>query len=170
MAQLRRHHGLRVWFDEFELSVGQSLMKSINNGLANSSYGIVILSPTFLSKKWPQKELAALVALEEAERGRILPVWHELKAEDLKQSLPTLADIVAVQSSAGLPSIVRELLKAINLPFVGNGITGVGGGPTGRLRLFQVGDSMQGDYDWAGHEWAGHIEGSLKTRESVDGP
>ena len=165
IAELLRRHGLRVWFDEFELSVGRSLTKSINYGLANSSYGIVILSPRFLAKKWPQKELAALVALEETETGRILPVWHELGAEELKQCLPMLADIVAVQSSGGVPFVVRELLRAVNLPFIGKGITGAWAGPTGRLRLFDVGETLQGDYDWAGHQWAGHLEGSLESHE-----
>jgi hypothetical protein len=45
--------GYRIWFDEFELKVGDSLRQSIDRGLANSRFGIVILSRAFFAKNWP---------------------------------------------------------------------------------------------------------------------
>ena len=36
-----------VWYDEFSLTVGESLTKSINKGIKNSLCGIVVLSPHF---------------------------------------------------------------------------------------------------------------------------
>jgi hypothetical protein len=47
-------------FDEFTLSVGDRLRRSIDRGLANCRYGIVILSPMFFGKEWPQRELDGL--------------------------------------------------------------------------------------------------------------
>jgi len=35
--------GLKVWYDEFTLKVGDSLRRSIDYGLSQSRYGIVIL-------------------------------------------------------------------------------------------------------------------------------
>jgi TIR domain len=49
--------GLKVWFDEFTLKVGDSLRRSIDRGLAASRFGIVVISPDFLRKEWPQREL-----------------------------------------------------------------------------------------------------------------
>jgi hypothetical protein len=170
LADGLRRHGLSVWFDEFELRVGDSLAQSINQGLANSSYGVVILSPSFLVKKWTQKELSALVSVDDMERRRILPVWHNIGASELKKAMPLLADIVAVQTTIGIPRVVRELLRAINLPIIGQSITGLWTGTTGRLRLFEVDDTFQGDYDWNGHEWAGHIEGSMELPSGLDAP
>ena len=40
--------GLTIWYDEFSLKVGDSLRKSIDNGLSKSVCGIVILSKDFL--------------------------------------------------------------------------------------------------------------------------
>ncbi len=40
--------GLKVWFDEYELTVGDSLRRSIDQGLAQSRFGVVILKRTFL--------------------------------------------------------------------------------------------------------------------------
>ena len=47
--------GLRVWFDEFELTLGDSLSTAINHGLAQSEYGIVVLSTNFFNKKMDSK-------------------------------------------------------------------------------------------------------------------
>jgi hypothetical protein len=47
--------GLEVWYDEFELKIGMSLRRSIDVGLSNSKFGIVILSELFFKKEWPKK-------------------------------------------------------------------------------------------------------------------
>ena len=60
--------GLRVWYDEMTLSLGDSLRRKIDEGLANSRYGLVILSPSFFAKEWPQKELDGLVGVRTARR------------------------------------------------------------------------------------------------------
>src|ERR1051326_4003373 len=56
--------GLRVWYDEFSLAVGDPLPRSIDKGLANSTFGIVVISHSFLAKEWPRKELDALIERE----------------------------------------------------------------------------------------------------------
>ena len=60
LAERLRHEGLRVWYDDFTLTVGDSLRRSIDRGLARSRYGVVVISPNFLRKEWPQKELDGL--------------------------------------------------------------------------------------------------------------
>ena len=52
-----------MWFDKFILRVGDSLRRSIDYGLANSKFGIVVLSRSFFLKEYPQRELDGLVAL-----------------------------------------------------------------------------------------------------------
>lgn len=105
--------GLKVWFDEQELRVGDSLRRSIDRGLARSRFGIVVISPSFLAKHWPQKELDGLVAREEDGSKVILPVWHEITAPEVRQSSPTLADRLAVSSARGAEEVARELLRVI---------------------------------------------------------
>jgi TIR domain len=51
-----------VWFDESELRVGDSLRTKIDEGLSLCRYGVVIISPSFLSKRWPKRELDGLVS------------------------------------------------------------------------------------------------------------
>jgi hypothetical protein len=152
--------GLSVWFDEFALTAGDSLSRSIDYGLSNSKYGIVIVSPRFLEKKWPQRELAALFAKED--QGKvIIPVWHDVTEELVRSHSPVLADRFALKSTMSVEELVRELLRAMNLPFGRSDAVGMWFGPTGRLRLFRVGRLIEGDYDWNGHDWHAHLRGRL---------
>jgi len=113
LAKRLQEQWLRVWFDELTLTIGDSLRRSIDRGLAQSRYGIVVISPDFLQKEWPQKELDGLVAREIEGVKVILPVWHNIGASDIRAYSPTLADRLAVSSSAGLDRVVDQLLKAI---------------------------------------------------------
>ena len=95
-ALTRMHY--RVWYDEFELRVGDSLRKSIDKGLVNSRFGIVVLSPAFFAKNWPQYELNGLTAREMDGHKVILPIWHGVDREDVLAYSPTLADKIALST------------------------------------------------------------------------
>lgn len=105
--------GLKVWYDEFTLTLGDSLRRSIDQGLANSRFGIVVLSQSFFSKEWPQRELDGLVAKEISSGKLILPIWHNVSKEDVAAFSPILADRVAVSSDKGMEHIIKEILAAI---------------------------------------------------------
>jgi formylglycine-generating enzyme required for sulfatase activity len=113
LAKALEEKGLRVWYDEFTLTLGDSLRRSIDRGLAQSRYGVVILSPHFFAKEWPQKELDGLAAREAPGEKVILPVWHNITAERVREHSPTLADRVAVSSDRGIEHVVSELLRVI---------------------------------------------------------
>ena len=159
LAEALQNAGLKVWYDEFELVAGSSLRKSIDEGLANSRFGIVVLSPDFFAKSWAQRELAGLIPL--AETNALVPIWHNISASELHQHSPLLADLVAIRTSDGMEHTVKELLRATNIVFSGSGITGSWFGPTGRLRLFEVGELIEGDYDWNGYDWKAHLRGHI---------
>jgi hypothetical protein len=113
LADALSAHGVRVWYDDFTLMVGDSLRKAIDRGLAQSRFGIVILSEAFFQKHWPQLELDGLVARESLGVKVILPVWHGVEALQIRQHSPTLADRVAVSSSRGLNHVVTQLMQVI---------------------------------------------------------
>jgi len=115
LAEGLQRCGLRVWFDEFTLTVGDSLRRSIDRGLARSRFGVVVVSRDFLRKEWPQKELDGLVARESDGMKVILPVWHGITADEIRTYSPTLADRLAASSDKGLDHVVRELVRAIRL-------------------------------------------------------
>lgn len=115
LAEELVENGLRVWFDECSLSPGDSLRYSIDKGLANSKFAIVVFSDSFFSKKWPNWELNGLVQRHlEADYPLIIPIWHGVNADDVKSYSPSLADIVAIQSSFGISEIALKVYRTIN--------------------------------------------------------
>jgi hypothetical protein len=87
--------GVMVWFDAFELGIGDSLRRKIDQGLAGSTFGVVILSPAFFAKDWPQYELDGLVTRSVAGQQSILPIWHNITRDEVMAQSPSLADKLA---------------------------------------------------------------------------
>ncbi len=87
LADRLRHYGARVWFDEFELRPGDSMVAKIDRGLAESDHGVLILSPAFLGKPWPEYERQGLTARDVGAGGEMLiPVWHGVTVVPLRPS------------------------------------------------------------------------------------
>ena len=85
-----------VWYDEFSLKPGDSISRSIDKGIAGSRFGLVVISPAFLSKRWTEHELRGLVSREISEDAVIIPVWHGVKRRDVLEFSPSLADKWAI--------------------------------------------------------------------------
>ena len=90
---------IAVWYDEFELRLGDSLRRSIDNGLRNSTYGIVVLSESFFNKEWPQRELDGLFAREVNGAKVILPLWHKISKNEVMNYSPLIADMLAINTT-----------------------------------------------------------------------
>ena len=114
LAEALRQRGLTVWYDEYVLRLGDSLREVIERGLASSRFGVVILSPSFFAKEWPQRELNALLARETTKRSKVLlPVWHNLTLEEVTARSPILADRLAVSSAKGILFIVEQIVQVL---------------------------------------------------------
>jgi len=106
--------GYRIWYKEFNLKVGDSLRQTIDKGLTNSKFGIVVLSQAFFQKKWPQYELDGLLARETQSDKVILPVWYGISRDDILAYSPTLADKVAVETNnKSIEQIADALSKVL---------------------------------------------------------
>lgn len=105
--------GFRVWLDECQLTIGDSLRRSIDKGLSDSKFGVVILSHSFFAKEWPNRELDGLISREDEAGKVVLPVWHEISASDIVKYSPILASKIAVSTNRGLPVVAKSILEAI---------------------------------------------------------
>ena len=107
--------GYKVWYDEFTLKIGDSLRRSIDNGLKNSRYGIVIFSSAFFAKNWTQYEVDGLVTREMEGRKVILPIWHMVSKNQVQNFSPSLADKKAINSSLStIDEIVAQLAEVLD--------------------------------------------------------
>jgi hypothetical protein len=99
LAAALRQRGLSVWFDSFALRIGDSLRRKIDAGIARSRFGIVVLSPSFFTKGWPQYELDGLVTMAVSGKQVLLPLWHGVSKDEVVKQSPSLADKVALRTS-----------------------------------------------------------------------
>lgn len=115
LADLLRSKGLRIWFDEFALQIGDNLRRKIDSGLADSRFGVVVLSPAFFANEWPQYELDGLVTRDMEESQIILPIWHNITKEEIIQRSPSLATRVARSTATHtLKEIADEIASVVS--------------------------------------------------------
>jgi hypothetical protein len=105
--------GFNVWYDKFQLRVGDRLLERINDGLNNSRYGLLLISPAFLSKAWPRYETDALVRDWIGGQKVLLPIWHEVDEATVREHQPGLAGVFALSTADGIPALAIELAKSM---------------------------------------------------------
>lgn len=115
LAETLQQLGIKVWYDEFSLRVGDSLRRKIDSGLKNSRYGTVVLSEAFIKKDWTQYELDGLVAREMNGHKMILPIWHKISKTDVINYSPNLADKVALNTSINTIQEIADQLADVIL-------------------------------------------------------
>jgi len=100
--------GAEVWFDEWEIRVGDSIVQKIDHALGRVSHLVVLLSRISVERPWVQKELSSALMLQLSEKGiRVLP----LRLDDCTVP-PILADIKYADARTGMTRAVVEL-KAV---------------------------------------------------------
>lgn len=120
LARALRRTGLNVWFDEYTLRPGDSIRQRIEEGLRTCKFGLVIISHNFFAKRWTQTELDGLFVRHHlGDRKIIIPLWHNVHAEQVAAHYPTLAGILAIPTHLPMNTIVKRILGEVgraNLP------------------------------------------------------
>lgn len=96
LTELLSRYGLDVWYDEFELRIGRSISRSIDKGILNSNYGLIVLSESFFNKNWTEYELKSLNSFEIESGDILLPIWKNVNVNDVRNFSPYLADKFAL--------------------------------------------------------------------------
>jgi hypothetical protein len=108
--------GLSVWYDEFEMKIGDSLRRKIDKGLANSKFGVVVLSRAFILKGWTNYELDGIITKAISGEQIILPIWHNITKKEVIDFSPSLADKLARNTSTNtideIADEIRDVIKS----------------------------------------------------------
>lgn len=114
LANALINEGLNVWYDEMTLRIGDSLRQKIDKGLANSRVGLVVLSPSFISKGWTNYELDGIVTRTVSGEQVLLPIWHNITKQQVVDYSPSLADKVARSTATHtINEIAAEIAELI---------------------------------------------------------
>ena len=106
--------GVKVWYDEFEMKIGDSLRRKIDKGLANSRFGIVVISKDFIKKGWTNYELDGIITKAVSGEQIILPIWHNITKKEVIDFSPSLADKLARNTAINtVDEIASEISELI---------------------------------------------------------
>ena len=64
--------GIQVWFDQWEILPGDSIVQKVQDGIASAGFLLVILSPASVKSSWVQEEVGSILVENLAHRGAIL--------------------------------------------------------------------------------------------------
>jgi hypothetical protein len=111
-----------VWFDQDAIRLGENIAYKLPEGIRSSDYAVVVLSRSYITKKWTQEEFMHLIALETADKKIILPIWHGITEEEVRNFYPALAlrskipydlpmsaIVVAIETGTGTAQKAREV-------------------------------------------------------------
>lgn len=106
--------GLDVWMDEAQLKIGSSLRRSIDLGISQSRFAVVVLSPAYITKGWTNYELDGVVTRQVGGKQVVLPVWHGLTHSEVATFSPSLADRLARDTSTtSIVDIADEIASVV---------------------------------------------------------
>lgn len=114
LATMLTSMGLKIWYDELSIQVGDRISQKIDEGLRLSDFGVVVLSESFFQKSWPSSELSALESKAmNTGKTTILPIWYKISKDDIAKFSAILADTAAIPADSGLGEVASRLVSRI---------------------------------------------------------
>ena len=78
LGKLLSENGIKVWIDEAEIKVGDSLLRKISQGIKDMEFLGVVLTPNSISSNWVQKELEIATTMEIQDRKvKVIPILYK---------------------------------------------------------------------------------------------
>lgn len=107
---------LKVFEDVKVFKIGQSQTSMMNMGILNSRFVVVFLSPNFIKSGWSEYEFKSFLNREINEKKIIiLPIWHNVSYEDVRDYNPYLVDKFALDTRKySLDEIVDSIYQAVH--------------------------------------------------------
>jgi hypothetical protein len=92
--------GVNIFYDKENLEWGDNWKNRILNGTKNAEFAIIVISSNFFDREWTERELNEFLNRQNRNGQKlILPILHNITAEQLKEKYPSVADIQAISSS-----------------------------------------------------------------------
>jgi len=114
LAKLLKAKNIAVWYDHGKLRIGDSFLRQIEDGLENSDFFLLLLSPDYFKKPWTEFERG--VALVRGGKKRILPVYlRHYKPNELQKIAPSIVDTTGIEadkhSMDEIATMISNLIK-----------------------------------------------------------
>ncbi|MDE7243035.1 MAG: DUF1883 domain-containing protein [Oscillospiraceae bacterium] len=90
LAHYLTQKGVPAGFEEFEIKDG-GWIESLDKGLSNCRYGIVIISRNMILKRWKAYEWESAAAKITSGLKPVFPVWHNVNQEEIAEYSKSLS-------------------------------------------------------------------------------
>jgi hypothetical protein len=112
-----QNSAISYWLDEIEIGWGHTIIRKVGEGLISSKFVLVLLTNTFLEKKWTQIELETALTTE-VNTGElvVLPVMVAME-EDVFRRFPLMRSKLFLRWDIGCVTIANRLLKLLDREF-----------------------------------------------------
>jgi len=103
--------GFKVWYDKFEIKIGESLRREIDKGIENSRYAIVVASHNYFNKNWAQAEFNALMKRHIGNRIHIIPLYYKISANEVEDKSALFSDLLGLNTEGYTFKDIALILK-----------------------------------------------------------
>lgn len=112
LSKILKEHNISIFYDKDSIDWGGSIPTKIDKGILHSKICLLVISPNFIRKKWPQREKDAFMMLDDK---KILPIWHKVSKDEVQNFSPTLAALNAINTADNtLEEIAIKLRRALD--------------------------------------------------------
>lgn len=119
IAKGLRARGIEVWFDDWEIGIGDSLRQRMEEGLGDCTHFLVLLTPTSITRPWVAEEIDAGLMRAVEGSARFLGVRHELELDALSPFLRTRKTPSLGEGEAGIDELADDILGVRSKPPLG---------------------------------------------------
>lgn len=101
--------GIETFFDEWDITAGESVRARIDEGLAASTHVVVLLTDRSLAKPWVNAEIDAAFVRKVAGQGRLIPLRFQLPAHRLPPLLAPLRSPEIVDYTRDIHTLIEDI-------------------------------------------------------------
>jgi len=115
LYDLLKDAGVKVWFSEEDLGLGEPMMRAIDKGLAKSRIGLVLVTPAMLERlpkeSVADKELSTLLA-----NNQLIPIVHNTSYKALRNVSPMLASRTGLDTSEdSMEAVAKKIAELVDI-------------------------------------------------------
>ena len=119
LANALQLNGVDTWWAGWSIGAGDSLLQKIDEGLADCTHFLVLLTPTSITKPWVNQEMDAGLVRKLNEETRFVAVRSGLPASALPPLLKGMLSPSIDDFDAGVPQLVNDIHGVSRKPSLG---------------------------------------------------
>jgi len=120
IAEYLMANGIQVWFDEWEITAGDSLRRKMDEGLERCTHFVALLTETSLTKAWVNEEIDAGFVQRVERKSKFIPLRMGLALTALPPLLKgMLSPEIAPDNEPALQQLVSHIFGVTSKPPLG---------------------------------------------------